>query len=325
MKRCSNPWAAFAGLTLAAVGVAQPPAPRPEPTPPAAPPPRAAAPWPHVVAADGRVLTQEIPVSAYKFDLVPIPGDAGKGIKPFWMGRLEVAWEAMDVFVYRLDEGQTKDAPVPGGPAQTDPKSDPKPDAQSRPSKPYIPPDRGFGHEGFAAISVTHRTATEFARWLSTKSGRAYRLPSEAEWEHAARAGGVGERGLPDAAPLGDYAWFEANADDSPHPVGTKKPNAWGLRDIFGNVGEWADAPDGPVLKGGSYRDVPEKIAIGSRARQDSSWNSTDPQVPKSKWWLSDAPFAGLRVVCEMTDEEARRAFPPPAAPAPPSPPATQR
>lgn len=316
MRCCCNPGVAMAWLTLAAVAPAQPPAPNPEPAPPAAPPTQRA-PWPHTLSADGRVLTQEIPVSAYKFDLVPIPGDAGKGIKPFWMGRTEVAWEAMDVFVYRLDEGQTKDAPAPQAPAQ--------PDAQSRPSKPYIPPDRGFGHEGFAAISVTHRTATEFARWLAAKSGRAFRLPSEAEWEHAARAGGPGERGLPDTAPLGDYAWIEANADDSPHPVGTKKPNAWGLRDILGNVGEWVDAPDGPVLKGGSYRDVPEKVTIGSRARQDSSWNSTDPQVPKSKWWLSDAPFAGVRVVCEMTAEEAHRAFPAPPAPASPSAPGTQR
>lgn len=119
-------------------------------------PPREQAPWPASVAADGRTLTQQIPVSACKFDLAAVPGDPGKGLRPYWMGRTEQAWEVMDVFVYRLDEEQKTDEAVPGEPA--------KPDAQSRPSKPYIPPDRGFGHEGFAAISVTHRNAAAFCR-----------------------------------------------------------------------------------------------------------------------------------------------------------------
>ena len=79
--------------------------------------------------------------------------------------------------------------------------------------------------------------AQEFVRRLNEREGTTlYRLPTEAEWEYAARAGTTGERYWPS---VDEIAWHEANSDDTPHPVGQKRPNAFGLHDMLGNVWEW--------------------------------------------------------------------------------------
>lgn len=227
----------------------------------------------------GKPFRQEVAATAYAIEMVPIPASEDGSIKPFWMSRTEITWDVFDVYAFRLDEGE------PGGEGV---------DAVSRPSKPYLPPDRGLGHEGYAAISVGFKNAQEFCNWLSARTGRHYRLPTEAEWEHACRAGGA------ESPPLDEIAWHAGNSEGVPHPVGTKKPNAWGLHDMHGNVLEWVVGADGkPVTCGGSWRDPPEKVGCGARQKQDPSWNSTDPQVPKSKWWLSDGPFVGFRIVCD--------------------------
>jgi len=254
---------------------------------------------------------QEIPVAAYKIDMLPIPGSPDGKIKPFYMSRTELGWEAFDVYIYKLDEEAGK------GPK--------KPDAVSRPTKPYLPPDRGFGHEGFAAISMSYKNADEFCKWLSVQTGKAYRLATEAEWEHAARAGAPAEKPtegiMPGGAKLEECAWFDANADDSPHPVGKKKPNAWGLCDMLGNVAEWVAGADGkPVTKGGCYQDEAAQLTLTARQPQASSWNSSDPQVPKSKWWLSDGPFVGFRIVCEVPLPAGATAKSPADQPQPSSP-----
>jgi formylglycine-generating enzyme required for sulfatase activity len=273
--------------------------------PPKAPAPTA--PEPKLVA-----FAQEVPVAAYKIDMLPIPGSADGKIKPFYMSKTELGWEAFDVYIYRLDEEAGKG---PMGKSA---------DAISRPTKPYLPPDRGFGHEGYAAISMSYKNASEFCKWLSAQTGRTYRLPTEAEWELAARATAPADKAtgntVPDGSKLDDCAWYEPNSGDSPHPVGKKKPNALGLCDMLGNVAEWVTSADGkPVTKGGCYQDAPEKLTVAARTPADASWNSSDPQIPKSKWWLSDGPFVGFRIVCETAapTKPAERAEKPPAPPSP--------
>lgn len=235
---------------------------------------------------------QKVPAAAFQFELVPVPGSADGKIKPFYMSRYEMTWEAFDVYVFALD-AEDKDVPKDT-------------DAVTRPTKPYLPPDRGFGHEGYAVISAHYKIADEFCKWLSEKTGRKYRLPTEDEWEHACRAGADPKAPYcfgDDVSKLGDYAWYDENAEGTPHPVGQKKPNAWGLYDMHGNVLEWVTGRDGkPVTKGGSYMHEADDLKIEARIYQDSSWNASDPQIPKSTWWLSDGPFVGFRVVCEMEE-----------------------
>jgi formylglycine-generating enzyme required for sulfatase activity len=128
--------------------------------------------------------------------------------------------------------------------------------------------------------SVSWRDAVEFCRQLSEKEGASYRLPTEAEWEYACRAGG----GKPDPSGLDEVAWSADNSDRTTHPVATKKANAWGLFDMLGNAAEWTadtygpypdgdevEDPTGPgegatkVVRGGAYRSFPPAVRCAAR------------------------------------------------------------
>ncbi|MEI7837094.1 MAG: formylglycine-generating enzyme family protein [Planctomycetota bacterium] len=129
--------------------------------------------------------------------------------------------------------------------------------------------------------------AVEFCKKLSAKSGTTVRLPTEAEWEYACRAGSKTQFGYGDeATALGKYAWCATNSGDRTRPVAQKKPNAWGLYDMHGNVWEWcsdwyansyANAglrdPQGPdsgtlrVLRGGCWGNGPKGCRAAFRSR----------------------------------------------------------
>jgi formylglycine-generating enzyme required for sulfatase activity len=220
------------------------------------------------------------------FEMVPVPGGTvtieGRQVEvgPFSIGRTEVTWDLYDVFALGLD------TPA-GGTA----------DAHARPSEPYGAPDQGWGHAGFPVISVTRDAAEAFAVWLSGKTGRKYRLPTDAEWLRAADLA-VGPQGL-DGARRDALAWHAGNSGGRAHPVAMKAPDALGLHDIFGNAAEWVTGTPRPMARGGSYRDPAAAVGPGARLMQDAAWNERDPQLPRSRWWLPDAPFVGFRIVAD--------------------------
>lgn len=243
------------------------------------------------------------------FDMMPVPGGAvtipdaaapdgqrAVEVEPFWIGRTEVTWDEFDVWMLGLDTEPERRAGI---------------DAESRPSRPYGAPDRGFGHAGFAAISVTYQAAESYAEWLSEKTGKPYRLPTWAEWRLAclsnlgtAGAATPSDAGaLPDPSAVDAQAWHAGNSSRATHAAATQAPGSLGVFDMLGNAGEWASNPTGePALHGGTYGDDPADIHCGARIEQQRSWNERDPQIPKSSWWLSDGPFAGFRLVRSAED-----------------------
>jgi formylglycine-generating enzyme required for sulfatase activity len=232
---------------------------------------------------------ESIPGTAIKFEMIPLPAgtvtinEAVVAIKPIWIGKTEVTWDEYDLYAFKLDMAASEQIG--------------ELDAIARPTKPYGAPDRGFGHRGYPALSMTFHAAQKYCRWLSTMTGKKYRLPTEAEWQHACQAGAA-EKVAPKI--LDQHAWYWDNAEDKTHPAATKQPNPWGLYDMLGNAAEWVVGNDGAALvAGGAFKDKAEKVHAAARAKQIPSWNVTDPQMPKSQWWLSDATFVGFRVACE--------------------------
>jgi formylglycine-generating enzyme required for sulfatase activity len=202
-------------------------------------------------------------------------------------------------------------------------------DALSRPTAPHLEMSFGRGNNGFPAISMTQHAANKYAEWLSAKTGEFYRLPTEAEWEYACRAGGTGK-----LEPLDDYAWYKKNSPQGAftsgtyHTVGTRKPNAWGLYDILGNVMEWtldqyvpytAAAQQNPLtratkayphaVRGGSWNDEPAVVTCTARVASEASWKRQDPQLPKSVWYMTDAQWLGFRLVRPATLPSAEEMY----------------
>jgi len=284
--------------------------------------------------------TQSIPGTSFNFKMVPIQsgnflmgspanekgrdGDEGPqkqvSVSQFWMGAYEVTYDEYNSFFQ--DAGYTQNVEA---------------DAITRPSQPYIDFTIGMGKQGgFPANSMQQYGALMYCRWLYKKTGIFFRLPTEAEWEYACRAGSNKEYFFGDnEADLSQYGWYAKNSGNKYHKVGELKPNPWGLYDILGNVGEWTmdqydehyydsltnNATD-PVIKptkryprtvkGGTYRDEAKELRPANRLMSDPVWNRRDPQIPRSKWWNADAPFIGFRIIRpykQPTSEEAEKFF----------------
>jgi formylglycine-generating enzyme required for sulfatase activity len=240
-------------------------------------------------------------------------------IASFWMSAYEVTRDELDVFL--KDETTSQNVSL---------------DAITRPSPQYVDLSWGMGKEGgFPANSMSQRTAIMYCKWLYQKTKVFYRLPTEAEWEYACKAGtNTAYFFGNNAADLDKYAWYEKNSENTFHKVGKKLPNPWGLYDMLGNMTEWTlDHYDAnafekistsefnvapnlvrypKTLKGGSYLDSAIELRSSKRFHSDPIWNRRDPQIPKSKWWLTEAKQVGIRLVrplLQPTEEEITQFF----------------
>ncbi|VAX37898.1 protein of unknown function DUF323 [hydrothermal vent metagenome] len=281
----------------------------------------------------------KIPQTEVSFEMLPIKGgefvmgspqnekhrnkDEGPQhkvkIEPFWMGKFEVTWDEYDIWTFDKDIAARKRLKEIKATPQ-----DKIADAVSRPTPPYTDMTFGYGHDRYPAICVTQLSAKMYCKWLSAKTGHYYRLPTEAEWEYACRAGTKTAYSFGnDAKKINDYAWHDDNSEFESHAVGLKKPNPWGLYDMHGNAAEWCldkydagfykkfaaakikpllNVPDvkemyGRVARGGSWKELPEKLRSSSRLKSVKDWKQEDPQIPQSVWYLTDADNVGFRIV----------------------------
>ena len=287
-------------------------------------------------AAEMKPYEVTIPGTEVKFKMVPVPGGefvmgspegepgrkADEGpqhkvkIDPFWMGTCEITWNEYELFQFPEEEKKRRRR------LGSDESLHALADAVSRPTTPYVEMSFGMGKDGYPAISMTQHAANTYCKWLSAKIGQFYRLPTEAEWEYAARAGTQTAYSFgDDPKKLGEYAWYAENSDFKYQKVGTKKPNPLGLHDMHGNVIEWcldqyeaeaykqfvgatvenpwikATKPYPHVARGGSWDDDPPALRSAARRGSSASWKQQDPQLPKSIWYHTDAQFLGFRII----------------------------
>lgn len=292
-----------------------------------------------------------IPGTDVSFRMIPIPGgeflmgssDSEPGrkddegpvrkvaVQPFWMGECEVTWAEYKLYMqlYRhLKEFQSRNTRL-----VTDRN---KIDAITAPT-PLYEPDFTFEYGDDPqqpAVSMTQYAAKQYTKWMSAITGQQFRLPTEAEWEYACRAGTTTPWSFGnDPAQLDDYAWFAGNTEGKgTRPVRGKQPNPWGLYDMHGNAAEWVidgyaaykpaelvnasadwvrtDKPDPRVVRGGSWEFPAENSRAAARmGSDDKKWKESDPNLPRSPWWYTSDPARGvgfrlIRTVTALNREE---------------------
>ena len=254
--------------------------------------------------------TERIPKSPVSFKMVAVPGGTFKmgspadepfrkadegpvreiQLSPFFMAEIEVSWdEYLAFYVQTAAEGRTTDT------EGLRKKAASATDAISGATPPYGQPDQGWGLGKRPAISFSYRAAETYCKWLTSVTGKNYRLPTEAEWEYSCRAGSAGPYSFPgdpkkfektglrarlsknDTAVINTYVIYKGNSTGRTQTPDRVKPNAFGLKNMAGNVAEFCsdwykpDAyslypagtiknPKGPdsgsehVVRGGSFR-----------------------------------------------------------------------
>jgi formylglycine-generating enzyme required for sulfatase activity len=288
--------------------------------------------------ADMKPYTELVEHTDVEIDMVPIPAgeflmgspedeeyrneDEGPQHKvkvdPFWMSRCEITWDAFEVWMFDLDIQRRQLADI-----EANERDSAAEEYQlSQPTEPYSDMTFGMGKRDYPAICMTQFAGKIFCKWLSEKTGRYYRLPTEAEWEYACRAGTTTAYSFgDDPDDLDDYGWYFDNSDEQYNKVGQLKPNPWGLYDMHGNVSEWVldqhttdfygssadEVADNPlcnpttlyprVVRGGSWDDDPEGLRSAARFQSTEDWSAQDPQIPKSVWYHTDALHVGLRII----------------------------
>lgn len=240
-------------------------------------------------------------------------------ISPFWIAETETTYDAFAIFRFKNRDSDSTSVNGVTLPV----------DAVTRPSTPYEDPSFGMDGPGTPVVGVTQWSALQYARWLSAKTGIFFRLPTEAEWEYACRAGsrnpGQGSFGF-DAGAIEDHAWFADNSGGRLQQVAQKLPGSSGLFDMNGNAAEWTlDQYDAayysslvtrtePVVdpwrkpeklhprtvRGGSFGSSADELDCTRREESSLRWKRRDPQIPRSRWWNTDSPFVGFRLVAPV-------------------------
>jgi sulfatase modifying factor 1 len=282
----------------------------------------------------------KIPGTDVSIDMIPIPGgtfqmgspesesdrsdDEGPQIEvvvdPMWVAKYETSWAQYKEFMALYSSFKSFEA---DGKRVVDQSN--MVDAITAPTELYEPDyTYEYGEElDQPAVSMTQYAAQHYTKWISRLTGRQYRLPTEAEWEYAARGGTATAYSWgDDPESAEDYAWFIDNNDEVLPVIGTKKPNPFGLHDVHGSVGEWTvsqHTEDGYkrfasanpinatdvvvwpeigsncVSRGGTFDMDVEQIRSAARlTSDDEQWKESDPNFPKSPWWFTDDPARGI-------------------------------